>query len=867
MKERVSNTMIKRTWAKRLSEGSLLLAVTGLTSIATAQSRTGTMIPPSVPDSADEAAGAQGAAAEGAGATEASSALDLSESDVVSIDFGPSDASGYEVISTSSGTFPAAGSDYLVMSTGNVSSAFEANDAPDTSTELAGLNNSQGQDLVQVNLVLRPPHGATCLAFDFKFFSEEFPEYVGSQYNDAFIAEIDQGSPTPFQIVDNQIVAPDNFAFDENGGVISVNTAFGVTEAFASGTTYDGASPPLTAVTPLEQPGGTVKITLSITDLGDSIYDSTAFVDNFRWFYGLDCKPGADTDSDGDGLLDGWEEEGIDFDNDGTVDLDLPAMGADSQHKDVFIEIDYMVEPGPTGHTHKPKANALQIFIDAFENAPVSNPDGETGIHAHVDAGPDTIMNPVTGELWNTRSQAEALTHQTNLGTKVGNDYDWTAFDGIKGAGAPGSFIVERADVFHYAIFAHSLAPADGAGSGISRGISASDFLVTLGGWAGDVGSVNEQAGTLMHEFGHNLGLRHGGDENVNYKPNYLSVMRYRFQTNGLVINGMGGNFDYSRFVLPTLNESALDETVGLSGVAEAANYGTRYFPPTGPDQIASSLNAIDWNNDGDALDTSVAVDVNRDGRLTPLTSYDDWDNIIFDGGSVGHLGEVIELPTSTPSDELTEPEAKEFPVPFRVSLAGPGLVSLQACESNELEVTIANEGEVADVYQIMASTDGAMADVSGLPTTLALAASASQVFVIPVTAPAQLPLNAAETVSIQVTSNANSLIMDTLETFVVAAEATDGDSDGLTDFCDACPASDTTATIVVGDCDTGVFNQDLGDGCYMRDAIGACITDAANAGAANSCVTALSNDWRQAGLIRGNAGGAIQSCVATSNP
>jgi hypothetical protein len=42
------------------------------------------------------------------------------------------------------------------------------------------------------------------------------------------------------------------------------------------------------------------------------------------------------------------------------------------------------------------------------------------------------------------------------------------------------------------------------------------------------------QASTLMHEFGHNLGLKHGGNDEVNYKPNHYSVMNYMYQFTGL---------------------------------------------------------------------------------------------------------------------------------------------------------------------------------------------------------------------------------------------------------------------------------------------------------------------------------------------
>ena len=89
--------------------------------------------------------------------------------------------------------------------------------------------------------------------------------------------------------------------------------------------------------------------------------------------------------------------------------------------------------------------------------------------------------------------------------------------------------------IFHYMIFAHNLGMYDNTGnltfaSGISEDIPADSFIVALGHYAGQVGTSLQQAGTFMHELGHNLGLHHGGQEDTNYKPNYLSVMNYLFQ-------------------------------------------------------------------------------------------------------------------------------------------------------------------------------------------------------------------------------------------------------------------------------------------------------------------------------------------------
>jgi hypothetical protein len=821
-------------------------------------------------------------------------ALDLTAGDVVSIDFGASDHAGFDVFETAATLFPVEGPSYFVMSTGATASALQPNDSDSTSTELEGLNTTEGEDLVQIVLELQPPPNASCLAFDFAFYSEEFPEFVGSEYNDAFIAEIGQST---FQIIDNQVIAPNNFAFDTEGNVISINTVFGVTPEAAAGTTYDGGTPLLTAVTPLEDPDDPVTITLSIMDLGDSIYDSTAFIDNFRWFFAVNCVPGADADSDGDALLDQWETDGIDYDGDGEVDLDLPAMGADPDHKDIFIEIDYMVLGGVGGHTHKPTAAALQTLIDAFNAAPVDNPDGTTGIHIHIDAGSDTIMDPVTNATWGSQSESDALTHDNALGTFFANgNYNWSEFDTIKGAGVPGNFDVRRADVFHYCIFAHNLSAT--SISGISRGIPASDLIVSLGSWTSSTGTTNEQAGTLMHELGHNLGLFHGGDDPFgNYEPNYLSIMSYAFQMAGLRISGADGNYDYSRFALPTVDENDLDETVGLSGVPAAAGYGTRFFDANGVARIVNNVNvAIDWNWDGDGgADTSVAVDVNGTalGRgvgycllsgdpcfnnahcsggagdtcqmLTVLAASDNWAEIVFDGGAVGHLGEQVILPMETEANEITEEEADQIPTDFSVGIAGPGEVTLEACEPATYDYTISNTGDSADIYEITVSDVQGWADTSVLPPVLPLAAGSSVSYEIPVLIPQDTPDGTVDLLVITVTSLTNALVQDSNETETTAMSE-DSDGDGFTDFCDECPDSDLSPTVVINGCDSGVPNQLFDSGCTMIDVIMQCEEGAGNHGGFVSCVAHLLNEWKWAGIISGDDKELIQSCAAQSD-
>lgn len=177
--------------------------------------------------------------------------------------------------------------------------------------------------------------------------------------------------------------------------------------------------------------------------------------------------------------------------------------------------------------------------------------------------------------------------------------------------------------------------------SGSSNGIPAMEFLVTLGdGWTPDssghsVGSQDEQAGTFMHELGHNLNLQHGGDDGINCKPNYLSVMSYTRQYSVFIGDRP---LDYSRNTIASLNEASLSEPDGI-GQSEPQGLKTVYGPPPFIDIVAAG-NPVDWNRDLDVADPSVSADINftlfvvniicgaSPGQT--LNGFDDWENIIY---------------------------------------------------------------------------------------------------------------------------------------------------------------------------------------------------------------------------------------------
>lgn len=192
---------------------------------------------------------------------------------------------------------PTNGGTYSILTTGFATTADDANNSQGTSGNLGSgaVRGTNDRDVSVLKIDLAVPASANCLSFDFKFFSEEYFEYVGSQFNDAFIAELDSSTWTTSGV--NTITAPNNFAFDGAGNVISVNaTGIGTASvAQAAGTTYDGATPLLSAakqVTP-----GNHSLYLSIFDQGDNVWDSATFVDNLRVGFVPDpatqCVPGA----------------------------------------------------------------------------------------------------------------------------------------------------------------------------------------------------------------------------------------------------------------------------------------------------------------------------------------------------------------------------------------------------------------------------------------------------------------------------------------------------------------------------------------------------------------------------------------------
>lgn len=289
-------------------------------------------------------------------------------------------------------------------------------------------------------------------------------------------------------------------------------------------------------------------------------------------------------DTDGDGLCDAWEDRlevfdaedqsvVYEFDCDPAIDYGADPLGThvcpNKDVPDLFFEIDSM-------SGHRPNQFALEQLVSIFSNTPYDVNGEVTGINAHfqisdgnlphVDALPMPGGGVLAGydalkKVWFGTSTDRGFTHPPDP-----SNY-WNV------EGIPGSVRDLKSQVYHYIILGHKLYGSDIDTTGAAE-LPGNDALITLGGWDFKVGNEGHQAGTIMHEIGHNLNLHHGGLDSVNCKPNYFSVMSYSRQFPDLIV-GLAPGFSDNRedsFDAET-NFTVPPNEVTVYGMASGSSY------------------------------------------------------------------------------------------------------------------------------------------------------------------------------------------------------------------------------------------------------------------------------------------------------
>ncbi|MFM2344941.1 MAG: hypothetical protein RLZZ210_1553 [Pseudomonadota bacterium] len=334
-----------------------------------------------------------------------------------------------------------------------------------------------------------------------------------------------------------------------------------------------------------------------------------------------DTDPTA-VDEDGDGIPTIAKALGKTFGG-----IDVYAMGARKGQKDVFIQIDYM-----NNSVSIPQKTALDKVKQSF---------AKHNIALHIDAG-GLYSETFNHDLYNL---GQAKLFKSNTCTVLPTFYEKQT-DGCNSIfDYKQTMNGMRRSFFHYVLFAKSQVTSGYGPSGMAEYLG-KNSLVTLDGWGLKNSTkqeqnllTNYQAGAFMHEIGHNFGLLHGGNDNIVYKPNYVSVMNYLYQLRGVTtdfVSDMAADRFYNwsgtkNVNLCTLNNSPCNEnfvvdysygglaTIDENAIVEANN-------------LTGSKNGgyADWNNDGAKNTSTYYKDLNKDSSLTELKDFNDWANLKF---------------------------------------------------------------------------------------------------------------------------------------------------------------------------------------------------------------------------------------------
>ncbi len=303
------------------------------------------------------------------------------------------------------------------------------------------------------------------------------------------------------------------------------------------------------------------------------------------------CTSPNDPDTDDDGLSDGVEKSVV-------AGFDFPAHGADPCHRDIFVQEDFEERLSLAGVLESAQMGAALVAAleHFYDDLAVTNPDGTHGIHLHVLPGnvlPAGVNCANTGVGW---VFPQDHFHRASLCLNNGGGY--YGFGAITGQ----RFRIVAPPV--------NQNPADD--------------LVEL--------RQHHWYWLFLHELGHNLGLRHGGDVNTNRVPHYTSLMNYlydeSFDGSPHTLQGAGVHYSDGRFMPFTFNEQFMSESGSFPGVSVANLHFLTVSPSPHLVSPCGGVACVDWNR-SNTFGGAHPVDVTLDGITQPsLHDFSDLDHI-----------------------------------------------------------------------------------------------------------------------------------------------------------------------------------------------------------------------------------------------
>lgn len=331
---------------------------------------------------------------------------------------------------------------------------------------------------------------------------------------------------------------------------------------------------------------------------------------------GLNAQATGDTDNDG--IPDSYETAT----SSAYSGVYVYNLGARQNQRDLFLELDWM---NSTSNFIQPQRAGIDKMVAAFTRA---------GYALHVDAGA-AFSSTFSAANYNLGGGNQVnYGNCISVGWNTGSCYGILAYK-YSSTGSVKNFATNRLNLFRYGLIGNSQQANGSNGSSGVAEINGNDFVVTMGGWnyINMTQVANQQGSTIMHEFGHTLGLRHGGFEDYNNKPNYYSIMNYIYTLAGLDDTAsklwQRSQYHYTACADLTYNNPCstsfrMDYSYGQGGKMDEG-----YINETAGINRGSAW--IDWNGDG-YQQTSLRADVDYDGFISTgqyyLSDYNDWANI-----------------------------------------------------------------------------------------------------------------------------------------------------------------------------------------------------------------------------------------------
>lgn len=269
----------------------------------------------------------------------------------------------------------------------------------------------------------------------------------------------------------------------------------------------------------------------------------------------------------------------------------------DDEYEHMYIEIDWEIG-------YPPNKEQIEKVAESFKRH---------NIILHIDAGEYSVNYSEKeiqkyGTQYNLISGLPSLFYTLQLGT------DRNLIEEI----VEQNF--SKREKFRYCMYLRELKhppqyPSNGSLRGIADDIDGRIFILSKSVISsGSIRYPNTESAVFMHEFGHTLGLHHGGDDDINYKPNYVSIMNYLYcNYGGLIANY---DIDYSEYEFPEMKLNHIDERKGID-----------------PHNIGKNIKGIKWFLSGDDLrnppnfknyeDENRSIDFNKiNGIETDVSIY-----------------------------------------------------------------------------------------------------------------------------------------------------------------------------------------------------------------------------------------------------